>query len=567
MWTPAVGLPSSHVPGQVVMQPNANDIVLGRGVPISKYEGNIRFRELIREYKGEYMATGRHHRKQEIVAEVVQKIRERNCRFLLRIETDEEARKHGLPAGSRAWYMASEEAALSKVKQALREMESSASPKTPKFPAARSDASPRRSRKKKPPAREETAHGEEARSLADPTPQQQQPVVATPSVASAATLPTDTRPSSLATLPQGTSSTMLLPSQLGWNPSQLWPTTGLSPATMMNTLPGYQSLATVLQPPALHQPVMPFVRSLQQQSSLASLTGTPLSIPGTSLANPVASMTQWLEQQRNEAHERINQHFDGLLQEHLLQQQQQQQQEAAWRQQLEAQQSQQANAQALYLSQLGNATSNVTRGALHSLTGFNQPTFNLGNTMSQLDAVGTFAGAPLGVANGSNVGNPTQEGNGLVAAAALRTRVNAGSVHNDTESLIEALSRRSHQKPSAVSADDTPQKEGRERRRSEGDNRGATTRARLPEEEETPREATSTTGTTQEPSTPTSRARRRRRQEMDDSKPRARPQGSTTQTNTSDESEAVSSSSTSSSSSGASKQGLAALKKRRTQNS
>jgi hypothetical protein len=510
MWAP-VGLPSNNVPGQVVMQPSANDIILGRGVPISKYEGNIRFRELIREYRGEYMATGRHHRKQEIVQEVVEKIRERNCRFLSRTETDEEAQKYGLPAGSRAWYIASEEVALSKVKQALREMESSTSPRTLKSPA-RSDSSSRRSRKKKPPAREEATNGEGVRSLADPAPPARS-VVAAPAVAAVASLPTTTA------APPQPALTMLLSlqqSQHGWNPA-LWPTTGLSQATTMNTLPGQQSFAALVQPPSLYQPM----GSLQQQSYLAALTGTPLSFANTSLTNPSGSVAQWLEQQRNSAQERINQHFDGLLQEHMLQQQQRQ--VALWRHQLEAQLSQQANAQALYLSQLGTATSNVTRGALLSVTGLHHTPFSLGNTMSQLGAVGTVAGAQLGVASDGSVGNPTQEGNGLAAA-----------VHNDTESLVEALSGR-HGEAAAVSTDNQ-NKEGREQRRSEVDNHGAA--------------ATRAEGTL----TPSERlARRRRRQEMDDCKPRARPQGSAAQTNNSDKSEAVSNSSTSSSTSATSK--------------
>jgi hypothetical protein len=493
------------------MEPSANDIILGRGVPISKYEGNIRFRKLIREYRGEYMATGRHHRKQEIVLEVMEKIRERNCRFLSRIETDEEAQKYGLPAGSRAWYIASEEVALSKVKQALREMESSTSPRTLKSPA-RSDSSSRRSRKKKPPAREEATNGEGARSLADPAPPARS-VVAAPAVAAVASLPTTT------------ALTMLLPlqqSQHGWNPA-LWPTTGLSQATTMNTLQGQQSFTALVQPPSMYQPM----GSLQQQSYLAALTGTPLSFANASLTNPSGSVAQWLEQQRNSAQERINQHFDGLLQEHMLQRQQRQ--VALWRHQLEAQQSQQANAQALYLSQLGTATSNVTRGALMSLTGLHHTPFSLGNTMSQLGAVGTVAGAQLGVASGGSVGNPTQEGNGLAAA-----------VHNDTESLVEALSGR-HREAAAVSTDNQ-NKEGREQRRSEVDNHGAATRAEgalTP-----PREA---------PTSELSSARRRRRQEMDDRKPRARPQGSAAQTNNIDKSEAVSNSSTSSSTSATSK--------------
>jgi hypothetical protein len=40
----------------LIAVPLPNDVILGRGVPIAKYEGNVRFRDLIRTHKDAYMA-------------------------------------------------------------------------------------------------------------------------------------------------------------------------------------------------------------------------------------------------------------------------------------------------------------------------------------------------------------------------------------------------------------------------------------------------------------------------------------------------------------------------------
>jgi hypothetical protein len=505
MWAPAE-LPSSNVPG-----PRDDDIILGRGVPISKYKGNMRFRELIREFKGEYMATGRHHRKQHIVEEVLEKLRERNCRFLSRIETDEEARKQGLPPGSRVWVIAKEEVALSKVKQALREMESSSSPKTPRSPS-RSNASARSSRKKKAPVRKDAANAEG--TLADPpaSPPLLQPVAAAVEASASSSLPATSAASWLDRPPVPTP-TMLLPQNLqhGWNLPQLASTAGLSQATISNTLlqfAGQQSLATLLQPPPLQQPIMPlmpFMGSLQQppqvllspQVSLAALNGAAPNLPFPTLnANsPTVTTSHWLEQQRHMAQQQVTQHFDGLLHQHVLQQQQRD----LLRQQIVLQQTQnqQRQAQALYLSQLGTGTSDMTRQALLASMGqFNQHPSNLG-TMLPLDAGNAIAQVGIG-------GLPSSIVNPMPSAL---VDMRAGLI---SESVMTAPSETRQEAASAMLGDS----EGRA---------SANVDLRAAQEHSTrSRKNPSTVASTHDAVSPSTSPSRRRRREIDGRKPHAR---------------------------------------------
>jgi hypothetical protein len=549
MWTPAE-LPSSNVPGQVVMKPLDDDIILGRGVPISKYEGNIRFRELIRGYKGEYMATGRHHRKQQIVEEVLEKLRERNCRFLSRIETDEEARKCGLPPGSRVWVIAREEVALSKVKQALREMESSASPKTPKSPA-RSDASAPRSRKKKPPVRGEAANADGALPLhaGQPLPQPVAPVAA---AAVSSSLPTTSAASIPNSLP---TPAMLVPQQLpmGWNLPQVSSTAGLSQATMSNTLlqlAGQQSLATLLQPPPLQQPIMPFIGSVQQAPqllwpqllSLASLNGAAPNFPFPNLTANSSTMptTQWLEQQRNITQQQVTQHFDGLWHQYLLQQQQRD----LLRQHilLQQAQNQQSQAQALYLSRLEAGTSDVTRQALlSSMSQLNQPPPNLG-TMLQLGTGNASAQAGIGGLPSSMV-NPMPQGNAFVSTTMPSAPIDAMARRN-SEPVIMAPSETNQEAATA-----TPGISRERESRSEGHyNTSANAKSSATQGQSTfPRENPTTVTSAHDAASPSDSQSRRGRRETDRRKSRHRSTDSSSDESgsSSDSSESKSSSSSS----------------------
>jgi hypothetical protein len=98
--------------------------LLGRGGPIIRNAGNVWFRSIIHARKKDYMGTGRHRVKNEIAKQVLKVIEQSQGRFLRRMSS-EEAVELGLPTGARAWLRADDARVLEKVKQALRDNESS----------------------------------------------------------------------------------------------------------------------------------------------------------------------------------------------------------------------------------------------------------------------------------------------------------------------------------------------------------------------------------------------------------------------------------------------------------
>lgn len=101
---------------------NEHDVLLGRGAPILNSAGNVRFRNLIKENRPAYTATGRHAVKDEIAKNILETITEKGGRFLRKIESDEDRAKYGvLSSVLHAWVAIDRTAQLQKVKQALRE--------------------------------------------------------------------------------------------------------------------------------------------------------------------------------------------------------------------------------------------------------------------------------------------------------------------------------------------------------------------------------------------------------------------------------------------------------------
>jgi hypothetical protein len=98
-----------------------NDVLLGRGRPAVRYEGNIRFRKLVQNRKSQYRATGRNIIKDSIARELINTIKAREGRFLRKIESSVESEELGVPRGVQAWVHVDENAVLQKVKQAFRD--------------------------------------------------------------------------------------------------------------------------------------------------------------------------------------------------------------------------------------------------------------------------------------------------------------------------------------------------------------------------------------------------------------------------------------------------------------
>ena len=96
-------------------------VSLGRGRPIVRYQGNIRFRKLIQNRMKAYRDAYRHISKDAIAQEVVDVIISRGGRFLRRVESVIEAAELAVPQGAEAWKSVDRDAAICKCKQAFRD--------------------------------------------------------------------------------------------------------------------------------------------------------------------------------------------------------------------------------------------------------------------------------------------------------------------------------------------------------------------------------------------------------------------------------------------------------------
>jgi len=111
---------------KVITDLNDNDVLLGRGNPLTEYPGNIRFRAVVQKHQSEYRAAEMRLRKDGIARAVIRRIEESKGRFLERHHREEGGKTRQI-GGKRVkrpadveWVLADEEKVLLKVKQALR---------------------------------------------------------------------------------------------------------------------------------------------------------------------------------------------------------------------------------------------------------------------------------------------------------------------------------------------------------------------------------------------------------------------------------------------------------------
>jgi hypothetical protein len=103
----------------IVTELHPHDVLLGRTAAIVNYTGNQRYRQLVRLRKADYMSTGRHRQKDEIARQVMAAIHLDGGRFLRLIESSPSTDDPSTT--EMTWRIVSEDTALQKVKQALRE--------------------------------------------------------------------------------------------------------------------------------------------------------------------------------------------------------------------------------------------------------------------------------------------------------------------------------------------------------------------------------------------------------------------------------------------------------------
>lgn len=102
---------------------NENDVLMGRGSPSTEYSGNLRFRQLVRERRAEYLKAVRRRDKHQIAESIIETVHKRGGRFLQRITTLEDAEKLRVPPKTQAWRVIPTSSALFiKVKQLMRDV-------------------------------------------------------------------------------------------------------------------------------------------------------------------------------------------------------------------------------------------------------------------------------------------------------------------------------------------------------------------------------------------------------------------------------------------------------------
>jgi hypothetical protein len=100
----------------------STDVLLGRGSGSYDHEGNVMFRDLVRDRKSEYTDAKNRKTKNKIAREIVEAVLAKTGRFLKQIDP-EEAKKLGIPNDVDAWCPVDEKTSTKKAMHALRKRE------------------------------------------------------------------------------------------------------------------------------------------------------------------------------------------------------------------------------------------------------------------------------------------------------------------------------------------------------------------------------------------------------------------------------------------------------------
>ena len=106
-----------------ILYPNPHDVLMGRGAPSTDFTGNLRFRELVKERRNEYVSARRRKDKQGVAGEIIATVKRRGGRFLQRVETERESKKTGEMIKMITWEPVEDrKTLLVKVKQLMRDV-------------------------------------------------------------------------------------------------------------------------------------------------------------------------------------------------------------------------------------------------------------------------------------------------------------------------------------------------------------------------------------------------------------------------------------------------------------
>jgi hypothetical protein len=100
-----------------------NDVILGQGSSFIRTPGNLYFRQLLQERRGQYISTCRRKLKHEIAQQIIVKISDRNGRFLREVPTSsrEDIDLHESSNNTKTWVIVDEKSVAVTIKQTLRD--------------------------------------------------------------------------------------------------------------------------------------------------------------------------------------------------------------------------------------------------------------------------------------------------------------------------------------------------------------------------------------------------------------------------------------------------------------
>jgi hypothetical protein len=100
------------------------DVLIGRGASISKFPGNILFRQLLNEQREQYTSRCRRRLKNDIAEQIIIQINQRGGRFLREviISEDDDGEFLELSHNTKRWMIVDKKSVKAKIKEALREI-------------------------------------------------------------------------------------------------------------------------------------------------------------------------------------------------------------------------------------------------------------------------------------------------------------------------------------------------------------------------------------------------------------------------------------------------------------
>ena len=106
-----------------ITDPSPDDVLMGRGAPSTDFPGNMRFRDLVKERREEYINAKRRKEKQIIAGEIIATIKSRGGRFLERKSVVRKTNKQGETVKITVWEPVEDlKTLLVKVKQLMRDV-------------------------------------------------------------------------------------------------------------------------------------------------------------------------------------------------------------------------------------------------------------------------------------------------------------------------------------------------------------------------------------------------------------------------------------------------------------